>query len=78
MRRGLNNFLAVNAAFILVFVGLAIFQPPVWGWLVFIGAWCLADYILAKDIHLAWWHWVVLVLILVIVDVIVLRLTGQI
>ena len=78
MQRSMNIFLAVNAAFVLVFVGLAIMGPPLWGWLVFIGTWCLADYILAKDIHLAWWHWVLLVLILAIVDVVVLRLTGQI
>ena len=78
MRQGMKVFLAVNAAFVLVFVGLAIVQPPLSVWLVFIGTWCLADYILAKDIHLAWWHWVLLVAILAIVDVVVLRLTGQI
>lgn len=78
MQSGMKLFLAVNVAFVAVFVGLAIYQPPIWGWLVFIGTWCLADYILARDIHLAWWHWVLLVGILAIVDVVVLRLTGQI
>lgn len=73
----MKRFLAVNGGFFLVFVGLAILQPPLWVWLLLVGVWCLADYVLAWRLDLAWWHWLLLLAVLAIVYSVVLHLTGR-
>ncbi len=77
-RDTIQLFLAVNSLFVATFVVLAIMQPPMWGWVLFVILWCAVDYGLATDIHLAWWHWALLIAGLVVIDVAVLHATGQI
>lgn len=71
-------FIAVNAAFVAGFIYLVVMQPPLWGWILFVVAWCAADYWVARDIHLAWWHWALLLAGLTVIDVAVLYGMGQI
>lgn len=70
-------FLTMNGLFVAALIGLAIMQPPWWGWVLFVVLWVVADWFLAKDIQLAWWHWGLLVAALAVVDAGVLYATGQ-
>lgn len=72
-------FLAANGVFVVIFIVLALIHPPIWGWVLFVGAWCIADYFIIKktNIHLSTWQWCVFIAILTIIDLIVLFATGQ-
>lgn len=70
-------FLIVNGVFIAVFIALAIIQPPWWSWVLFVAAWIIIELFVARDLHLAKWHWVLLIAILTAIDVGVLYGTGQ-
>lgn len=72
------TFLIINAIFIAACVWLIILQP---GWLVwagFIAAWCAADVWLSRGIDLKWWHWALLITALLAIDLVALRILGQI
>ena len=71
-------FLIVNAIFIALCVWLIILQPS---WIIWSGviiAWCVADLWLAKDLHLAWWYWALVIAVLIAIDLVALRILGQI
>ena len=74
----MTMFVIVNLVFVAAFIALAVMSPPWWVWVAFVAVWIVADYFFAKDIHLAWWHWALLLAALTIIDVGVLRMTGQI
>ena len=71
-------FLVINAIFIALCVWLIVLQPSWLVWAGFIAVWCLADVWFAKAIHLAWWHWALLISALIVVDLVALRILGQI
>ncbi len=75
----MSVFLGVNGFFIALFIVIAIVHPPIWGWAVFVIAWCIADYLVIKKtkIHLKYWQWGVLIAVLTIIDLIVLYTTGK-
>lgn len=71
-------FLIINALFTAACIWLIVLQP---GWLVwtgFIAAWCAVDLWFAKEIHLSAWHWALLIAALVAIDLVALRILGQI
>jgi len=71
-------FLIINALFIAACIWLIVIQPG-WGvWVGFITAWCVADFWCAKDMHLSWWHWGLLFSVLIAIDLVALRILGQI
>ena len=72
-------FIAANGVFVVIFIALALYQPPIWGWILFVAAWCVADYFIIKktNIHLKSWQWVVFIAALTAIDLIVLFATGQ-
>jgi len=72
-------FIAANGVFIVVFIAIALYQPPIWGWILFGAAWCVADYFIIKktNIHLKNWQWGVFIAALTAIDLIVLFATGQ-
>lgn len=71
-------FVVVNVLFVAAFVWLIILQPGWPAWVAFIAAWCVADFWFAKEIHLMWWHWALLIAALIAVDLVALRILGQI
>ncbi len=73
-------FLATNGLFIAAFIALAIMHPPIWGWVMFVAVWCIADYFVIKktNIHLKGWQWALLIAVLTVIDLIVLFATGKI
>ena len=71
-------FLIVNAVLIAACVWLIILQPSGLVWTAFIAAWCAADLWFAKDIHLSWWHWALVIAVFIAIDLIALRILGQI
>ncbi len=70
-------FLIANAIFMAACVWLIVLQPGWMVWAGFIAAWCLADFWFAKDIELAWWHWALFFAVLIAIDLVALRILGQ-
>ncbi len=71
-------FVIVNLVFIALCVWLIVLQPGWLAWIGFIAVWCLADTWFAKSISLSWWHWALLIAALVAIDLVALRILGQI
>lgn len=72
------TFLIINAIFLAIFIWLVVLQPGWLVWAIFIAVWCVADVWFAKDIHLKWWHWAGIIALLCVIDLIALRILGQI
>lgn len=72
-------FLTVNAIFIVTFIFIAIEQPALWVWAIFVACWSIADYFVIKktQIHLSIKQWALLLGALTVIDLVVLASTGQ-
>ncbi|MGH1376958.1 MAG: hypothetical protein ACRBCK_11495 [Alphaproteobacteria bacterium] len=72
-------FLTINGVFIVIFIAITLMHPPIWGWVLFIGTWCIADYFVIKktNIHLKSWQWFTLITALTVIDFVVLYAAGQ-
>lgn len=71
-------FVIVNAIFMAACVWLIVLQPGWLVWVAFIALWCAVDYWVVKDIELAWWHWAIFFTVLFAIDLVALRILGQI
>lgn len=71
-------FLIANAIFVAAFLWLIVLQPGWVVWAGFIALWCVIDLWISKDMHLAWWHWVIFIAVLIAIDLVALRILGQI
>ncbi len=46
----------------------------VWIWILYITAWILAEMRIAKNIHLSWWTWVIIITGIIGIDIAVISL----
>ncbi|MDE0099217.1 MAG: hypothetical protein OXM87_06360 [Truepera sp.] len=70
------RFIVVTSLFMAAFLVLTLLHVrSLLLWTGFIALWTLAEYVVAREIHLKWWQWGLLLAGLAIVDVTILSLT---
>ena len=71
------KFFLVTAFFSLSFIVMTVFKvKSFWGWTAFIVMWTWAEIHFAKNIHLKYWHWALIILGLSALDIIILYFLG--
>lgn len=74
----MKMLVAINLVFALGFAGMLIAHVTNnYAWLGFIGVWCAAEGVLARDHTIKWWQWALLLTSLACLDGAVLLIFGH-
>ncbi|MDE0528642.1 MAG: hypothetical protein OXH85_08125 [Truepera sp.] len=76
MTVAMKRFIVVTSLFMVAFLALTLLHVrSLLLWTGFIALWTLAEYVVAREVHLKWWHWGLLLAGLAIIDLTALSLT---
>lgn len=71
------RFVVVTALFTLAFVAMVLLEvASLWWWIAFVALWTVVEWAVARDVHLRWWQWGLILVGLGLIDLIVLTLRG--
>ena len=76
-RKDWIKFVLVMIVFIIGMVIMMIYKVKgFWIWTAYVAIWWWVEVIVAKNIHLKWWVWVLILLGLTIIDLIIISLIN--
>ena len=76
-KKDIINFSIIMVVFTIGMVIMLIYDVSVWWiWYIYFAVWTIAEVKIAKNMHLKWWHWALIITGILLLDVLIVELVG--